>query len=284
MLVLRSVLYMPGSNQRALEKARDLNADAYIFDLEDAVGPASKNIARQNIIAALAQGGYRSTVVVRINALDTKWWQEDLHALKEGGFDALLLAKPNNASDVLRCIEEMSHVGLQDMPLWLMAETPECIANIESILAVSTQIKVLVMGTSDLAKELRLPHDPLRTGLQYALSRCINAARIAGIDVIDGVHGQLDDDEGFANICEQGRLLGFDGKSLIHPKQIDIANQCFSPSQTQLQQSREIVDAWREAEQQGSGIVVVNGKMVEALHVHEAQRLLAIADAIAIKK
>lgn len=284
MQVLRSVLYMPGSNQRALEKARELAADAFIFDLEDAVGPAHKQLARENIVAALSLGGYSAPVVVRINAMDTLWWKEDIAALKDGGFDALLLAKPNTAADVHHCLEALADAGLDNMPLWLMAETPQCIANIESILSASKRIQTLVMGTSDLAKELRLPSDPQRTGLQYALGRCINAARMAGVDIIDGVYGQLDDDEGYTIVCEQGRLLGFDGKSLVHPKQIEFANRCFAPSPELLQQSRAIVDAWHAAQASGTGIVVVNGKMVEALHVQEAQRVLAIAEKIANKK
>jgi len=283
MQVLRSVLYMPGSNQRALEKARSLEADAFIFDLEDAVAPASKQIARDNIVAALIEGGYKSPIVIRINAIDTQWWRDDLAALRHVEFQGLLLAKPNNVDDVMVCLDAMDELGFVDMPLWLMAETPVCIANIESILTCSPRIKVLVMGTSDLAKELRLPADPERRGLQYALGRCVNAARLAGVDIIDGVHGQLDDEQGYAEACEQGRLLGFDGKSIVHPKQITIANRCFAPTQAQQEQSQAIVSAWHDAEENGAGIVVVNGKMVEALHVQEAQRIIAMAEIIAGK-
>lgn len=275
MNVLRSVLYMPGSNSRALEKARVLTADAFIFDIEDAVAPASKAIARQNILTALRQGGYSGQVIVRINAIDTPWWKDDLKGLTDLPIVAVLLAKPNTPDDIATCLQEMDANGMHDMPLWIMAESPKSIANIELLVTCSPRVSAVVMGTSDLAKELRLPTDPNRQGLQYALSRCVNAARMAGVDIIDGVFGQLDDEDGFVSQCMQGYQLGFDGKSLVHPKQIDACHRIFSPSEELLMQSANIVAAWQDADP-SSGIVVVDGKMVEELHVQEARRVLAI--------
>lgn len=281
MQVLRSVLYMPGSNARALEKARTLAADAVIFDLEDAVAPSAKVDARNNVVEAIRQGGYNNRVVVRINGLDTPWWRDDIEALAGLSFSGVLLPKPNSPEDVLTCVEALDAVGLPEiLPIWLMAETPCCIADAEAIFGAHPRVKVIVMGTSDLGKDLRLPHDPDRQGLQYALGRCLNAARMHGLDIIDGVFGDLHDDEGFARQCEQGRQLGFDGKSLIHPNQITEANACFAPTPLQLEQAADVVEAWREAEQQGTGIVVVNGRMIEALHVQQALRVLAMADFI----
>ena len=281
MQVLRSVLYMPGSNARALEKARDLPADAAIFDLEDAVAPTAKQQARDNVVAAIGQGGYSNRIIVRINGLDTPWWQDDIKAMVGLSFSGLLLPKPNSPEDVLAFVDAVETAGLpDDLPLWLMAETPVCIANAEVIFGAHPRVKVVVMGTSDLGKDLRLPHDPSRLGLQYALGKCLNAARLAGVDIIDGVFGDLNDDEGFAAQCEQGRFLGFDGKTLIHPRQIDEANACFAPSPQQLAESEAIVEAWRATEKDNTGIVVVNGRMVEALHVQQALRVLAVADFI----
>lgn len=281
MQVLRSVLYMPGSNARALDKARTLDADAVIFDLEDAVAPSAKAQARDNVRTAISIGGYKNRVIVRINGLDTPWWREDIEALADLSFSGILLPKPNSVEDVLTCVDAITSVGLPDiLPLWLMAETTECIANAEAIFAAHSRVKVVVMGTSDLSKELRLPHDPDRLGLQYALGRCLNAARMCGLEIIDGVFGDLHDEEGFARQCDQGRALGFDGKSLIHPKQIGEANACFAPTPQQLEDSAAIVEAWRAAEHEGTGIVVVNGRMIEALHVQQALRVLAMADFI----
>lgn len=281
MQVLRSVLYMPGSNSRALDKARHLNADAFIFDLEDAVAPSAKAEARDNILAALTEGGYLSQVVVRVNGLETSWWRDDLTSLVGLSCDAVLLPKPNSAEDVITFIEAMDELGLpKDLPVWLMAETPACIANAEAIFGAHARVSVVVMGTSDLGKELRLPLDVTRLGLQYALGRCLNAARLHGLDIVDGVFGDLQDELGFVEQCEQGRLLGFDGKSLIHPKQIDPANACFSPTETQIAESEAIVSAWKAAENDGAGIVVVNNRMIEELHVQQAKRVIAMADYI----
>lgn len=281
MQVLRSVLYMPGSNARALEKARELPADAVIFDLEDAVAPTAKEQARSNVVAAIQQGGYSNRVIVRINGLDTPWWQDDIKAMAGLSFSGLLLPKPNAPEDVITFADAVETAGLPDnLPLWLMAETPACIADAEAIFTAHPRVTVVVMGTSDLAKDLRLPNDSSRFGLQYALGKCLNAARLAGVDIIDGVFGDLNDEDGFADQCGQGRLLGFDGKSLIHPKQIDEANACFAPTPQQLVESEAIVEAWRDAEKNNAGIVVVNGRMIEALHVQQALRVLAMADFI----
>lgn len=282
MRLRRSVLYMPGSNARALEKARSLAADALILDLEDAVAPAAKQQGRDNIAAALAQGGYGyREVVVRINGLDTPWWQADLASLAGLSCDAVLIPKVNNADDVLKAEQAMREAGLSDaVEMWLMAETPACIVNIDSIVMASSRVSVIVMGTSDLGKELRVNGAQDRIGFAYVLGRCVVAARMAGLDIIDGVYGELNDDEGFVAACEQGVALGFDGKSLVHPKQLAPCNDLFAPASADLQKARDIIAAWDAADEQ-SGIVVVDGKMIEELHVVQARRAVAFAEALA---
>jgi len=279
----RSVLYMPGSNQRALDKARQLPVDAIIMDLEDAVAPDAKEAARANVIAAVAAGGYgHREIVIRINGYGTPWWKDDLVAVATSGADAMLAPKIGGA-DLLSKLGDLLAINgaPNDMQLWTMAETPEAILKINSIANADPRLQVLVVGTSDLARELRIPPDPERIGLLPALTTCILAARAHGLDILDGVFGDLADADGFAAVCEQGRKLGFDGKTLIHPGQIEVANRVFGVSADDVATASKVIEAWETAAAQGSGIAVVNGRMIENLHAEEARRVLALNAAIA---
>jgi len=278
----RSALFMPGSNQRALAKARTLKADAVILDLEDAVAPDAKDEARRLIVAALAEGGYgpRETVV-RVNGYGTEWWDADMKAACTSGADAMLVPKVDSADQVSKFGDLMAINGApESMQLWIMAETPLSIRNIDAIAGSDPRLRVLVMGTSDLSAALRLPPDPGRTGLQLALGTCVLAARAHGLDILDGVFGDLTDAEGFARSCEQGKKLGFDGKTLIHPGQIDAANEVFGVSDADAAHAAAVVRAWEEAARQGRGIAVLDGQMIENLHAEAAQRVLALAKAV----
>ncbi len=281
----RSVLYMPGANTRALEKARSLDADVLILDLEDAVAPSQKVQARQHILDALAEGGYgHRELVVRVNGFDTPWGREEIAAFAHAPISALCLPKVESAAEVQAVVQLLvQEQAPETLKLWAMAETPRGVLAIDEIAGSHSRLEAIVMGTSDLAKELRVPHTPDRLGLQASLSQCVLAARAHGLDVLDGVHLNLDDEAGFVQACEQGVELGFDGKTLIHPKQIAAANQTFGPSEQQLVQAKKIHQAWVEAETQGLGVVVVDGRLVESLHVDEALRILAIGDALAAR-
>ncbi|WP_372878202.1 HpcH/HpaI aldolase/citrate lyase family protein [Spongiibacter marinus] len=281
----RSVLYMPGANTRALEKARSLDADVLILDLEDAVAPSQKVQARQHILDALAEGGYgHRELVVRVNGFDTPWGREEIAAFAHAPISALCLPKVESAAEVQAVVQLLvQEQAPETLRLWAMAETPRGVLAIDEIAGSHSRLEAIVMGTSDLAKELRVPHTPDRLGLQASLSQCVLAARAHGLDVLDGVHLNLDDEAGFEQACEQGVQLGFDGKTLIHPKQIAAANEAFGPSEQQLAQAKKIHQAWVEAEAQGLGVVVVDGRLVESLHVDEALRILAIGDALAAR-
>ena len=278
----RSVLYMPCANSRALEKARGLSADALIFDLEDAVAPDAKKTARNNLLAALEQGEYGCReLVVRVNAQATPWGVDDLNAIASVNIDALLLPKVEGVSDIDQAVSLLKDAGASDqLPVWAMIETPLGVLNARQI-ASHPRIQVLVMGTNDLSKELRVPQTQDRAGFITALSMTVLAARAYGKDVIDGVYIDLENEEGFYAACQQGKVLGFDGKSLIHPKQLAIANELFSPSEKELEQAKNIIDAWSKAKTEGKGVVLVAGKLVEELHVIEAQRLLDMSLLIA---
>ena len=279
-----SVLYMPGINARALEKARGLEADAFIFDLEDAVAPDQKEAARQQVLDALNEGGYQPReVIVRVNGLETPWSAEDiaaLAALPEGRFNGLLLPKTESSHQVTQVLDTIDAHGGHHLALWLMIETPWGLLRIEEIATASERIACLVMGTSDLANELRVPHTPQRIGFLYALSRCVLVARATGCDILDGVYLSLNDTEGFKQACRQGRELGFDGKTLIHPQQLAAANAIFTPSTVEVHHAKNVVSAWEGALAQGQGVVVVNGKLVENLHYAEALRTLHTSEAI----
>jgi citrate lyase subunit beta / citryl-CoA lyase len=279
----RSVLYMPGSNARALEKARDLPADALILDLEDAVAPDAKDAAREQVCAAVQTGGYGAReVVVRVNGLATPWGHADLTAAAQAGADAVLLPKVESADAVRQALAVLDAAGAPaGLGLWCMMETPRAMLDAAAIAGASPRLGALVMGTSDLAKELQASHTPLRLPLLTALGLCLLAARACGLAILDGVHLDLQDDEGFAAACRQGRELGFDGKTLIHPRQIEPANQAFAPDAAEVAQARRIIAAHEAAARAGKGVVVVDGRLIEALHVAEAERQVALADAIA---
>lgn len=279
----RSVLYMPGSNARALEKGRSLPADGLILDLEDAVAPDAKASARDTVRAALdAKGDYgRRELVVRVNGLDTPWGHQDLVSMAQAGADAVLLPKVESADGVRRAAAVLELAGAPPgLPLWCMIETPRGVLRAAEI-ADLPAVTCLVMGTSDLAKDLHAEHVPGREPLLPALGTCVLAARAAGIAILDGVHLDLGDDAGLVAVCAQGRALGFDGKTLIHPKQIEAANAAFGPSAEAVERARTIVAAFEAAVADGKGVVVVDGKLVESLHVIEARRRLALADMIA---
>jgi len=279
----RSVLYMPGSNARALDKARTLAADGLIFDLEDAVAPDAKAAAREQVGAALQAGGYggRETVI-RVNALATPWGHADLAAAAQAGADAVLIPKVESADAVRQALAVLDEAGAPaDLPLWCMMETPRAMLHAEAIAAAHPRVACLVMGTSDLAKDLHAAHTPERLPMITALGLCLLAARACGVAILDGVHLDLEDDAGFAASCRQGAELGFDGKTLIHPKQIGPANQAFAPDAEALTRARRIIEAHEQAARAGQGVVVVDGRLVENLHVAEARRLVQLAEAIA---
>ena len=278
----RSILYMPGANARALEKARTLPADGLILDMEDAVSPDSKELARQQIVESVTQGGYGSReIIVRVNGLNTAWGHDDVKAVAKIGADAILFPKVESPDEVLAAVEALAKAGAPaDLPVWIMAETPRGILRIDAITGASTRLTAIVMGTSDLAKEMRVRHTPGRIGFIAALSMCVMAARAHGQDIVDGVYLDLNDDAGFRAACEQGRDLGFDGKTLIHPKQLAVANEVFAPAEKDVENAGTIIEAWEQARREGKGVAVVNGKLVENLHVEEARRALAVAEAI----
>jgi len=281
----RSVLFMPASNARALEKARTLPADALVFDLEDAVAPDAKPQARRMAVAAARGGGYAPReVVIRVNALDTPWGRDDLAAAAESGADAVLLPKVESAAVVHAAVGALDAAGgPADLPLWCMLETPRGILRAEAIAAAGPRVAALVMGTSDLTKDLRARHTPDRLPLTTSLGLCVLAARAHGLAALDGVHLDLDDEAGFLAACRQAAAMGFDGKTLIHPRTIAAANDAFSPSPDEVARARRIIDAHADAVARGQGVVVVDGRLVENLHVEDAHRLAALAAAIAAR-
>jgi len=272
----RSVLYIPGSKERALDKARDLPTDAIIFDLEDAVAPDAKAGARATLVAALREGGYGKRIkIVRINALTTAWGLEDARALREAGADAMLLPKVNAASDVDNLVDVIG----SGLPIWTMMETPVSVFNAREI-AAHAQVAGLVAGTNDLTKDLGCRVRTDRLPLMAALQMIVMAARAARIVAIDGVYNRFHDGDGLKTECEQGRDLGFDGKTLIHPSQIEIANTAFAPTNSEIDLAERLIAAYKESRASGQGIAVVDGQIVENLHVVAAQRVLARAQAI----
>ena len=275
----RSVLYVPAINERALAKARTLPVDALIIDLEDSVAPDQKTVARANLFRSLRGGDFSSAeLVVRINALDTPWGKDDLAAVAELPLQGVLLPKIETRRQVLTTIDVLALLKANpDLPLWLMAETPRGVTQLADIAAASHHVKVIVMGTADLSKATRIPETDDRVGLLYALSHCVMIARALGLDVLDGVFGNLEDESGFRAACDQGRALGFDGKTLIHPRQIDYANEAFGVSDAELAHARRVVAAWEEARSQGLGVAVLDGQLIERLHVDEAERTVALA-------
>jgi len=273
----RSVLYIPGSKDRALEKARGLPVDAIIFDLEDAVAPDAKEGARDTLKAALAEGGYGNRAkIVRINGLDSQWGKGDVEALRDAEADAFLLPKVNTAADVQALVDLLGN----DTPIWAMIETPLGVLNALEI-AAHPQLQGFVAGTNDLAKELNCRFRADRLPMQMALQTMLLAARAHGVVAVDGVYNQFKDDEGLKAECEQGRDLGFDGKTLIHPAQVAVTNAAFAPSEAEIDLAQRQIAAFEESEAAGQGVAVVDGKIVENLHVETAKKTLAKAAAIA---
>jgi citrate lyase subunit beta / citryl-CoA lyase len=282
----RSALYMPGSNQRALEKARDLRADAYIFDLEDAVAPEQKENARTLVCAATSQRGYgQSELIIRVNALSSPWGHDDIIAAAAAKPDAILIPKVSTPGDIMLAAKHMRDAGAAELTqLWAMIETPQAILNIDSLVRTaadpSSRLSVLVMGTNDLAKDTRARLVKGRQPMLAWLSLCVAAARAYGVDIIDGVYGDISDNVGLGQECEQGRDLGMDGKSLIHPAQIDICNKIFSPDQHEIAWAKKIIAAFDLAENAGKGAISLDGRMVERLHADMARRTLTLQQAI----
>jgi citrate lyase subunit beta/citryl-CoA lyase len=284
----RSLLYVPGANARALEKARTLPADGLILDLEDAVTPEAKPAARERVVAAVRAGGWGPReVLVRANAPDTPWGAEDLVAIADSGADGIVLSKVERPETVREAGAALSAAGAPDsLTLWCMIETPLGVLNAAAIAGATPRlaggrVTGLILGTSDLAKDLRAAHEPGRQPLLTALGLCLLAGRAYGLTVIDGVHLDLEDEAGFAESCRQGAALGFDGKSLIHPRTIAAANAAFAPSAEAVENAHRVIAAHAAARAAGLGITVVDGRLVEALHVSEAERLVALDRAIA---
>lgn len=282
----RSVLYMPGSNARALEKAKEIPADALILDLEDAVAPDAKEEARQQVCDAVKGGGYgKREIAIRVNALDTAWGKDDIAAAVAAGPDAILVPKINTPDDVTLAESQMAASGAPvTMQLWCMIETPLAMLNIKEIAAkteTSLRMNVWVMGTNDIAKELRCQHTPERMPMMTSLGLAMLAARAYGLVILDGVYNDIKDEKGFLAVCEQGRDLGMDGKTLIHPSQVGPCNKVFSPDSETVEFSRKVIEAFDQPENQGKGVLKVDGKMVEILHAEIARRVVNVADQIA---
>ncbi|MDB5660228.1 MAG: citrate -lyase [Cypionkella sp.] len=272
----RSVLYIPGSNARALEKARGLPVDAIIFDLEDAVAPDEKSAARTVLAQALAEGGYGNRArIVRINGLDTPWGVEDLAVFgMHQGVEAVLVPKVNRAADL------DAVAAVTDKPLWAMMETALGMLNAAEI-AAHPKLSGMVMGTNDLAKELGARHRPDRLAMQTGLGLCVLAAKAYGLVIVDGVYNAFKDEAGQLAECAQGRDMGFDGKTLIHPAQVAIANDAFAPSEAEIELAHRHIAAFEAAKAAGQGVAVVDGKIVENLHIVTAQAVLGKAQMIA---
>jgi citrate lyase subunit beta/citryl-CoA lyase len=282
----RSVLYMPGSNARALEKARTLAADGIILDLEDSVAPEAKEAARAQVTEAVKAGGFGTReVFIRINGVDTPWHADDLEAAAHAAPDAILVPKVSSP-DTLELVGRRlldTHIDLKTR-IWAMIETPLAIFNVLSIAAQArdseSRLAGFIMGTNDLAKDTRARLVPDRAPMLVWLSMCVAAARIHGIDILDGVYNDIGNAEGFAHECAQGVELGFDGKTLIHPSQLDVCNKAFSPAPEEVAEARKVIAAFDLPENKAKGVVSIDGRMVERLHADMARRTVAIAEAI----
>jgi citrate lyase subunit beta / citryl-CoA lyase len=283
----RSVLYMPGANARALEKARSLPADGIIIDLEDAVAPEAKDAAREQVRAAVRQGGFgRREVVIRVNGPDTPWGEDDIAAAADAGADAILIPKVSEAETLTALGHRLRRIGAPDtLRVWAMVETPLAILNCEALASVArdgiARLDCLVMGTNDIAKETRARQVPGRWPILPYLAKAVAAARAHGLDILDGVYNTLGDEAGFRAECEQGRDLGFDGKTLIHPNQLAIANEVFGPTTEELMEARALIAAFERPENSGKGVIAFQGRMAERMHADMARRTVALAEAIA---
>ena len=278
----RSVLYMPAANERALDKARTIPADALILDLEDAVAPDAKDAARSNACAAAASGDYGNReITIRCNALATPWGADDLAAAATSGAQAVVIPKIESVDELNAVVTHLDAAGAPaDLGVWAMVETPTAIADIRSI-AAHPRLPVLVMGTNDLLKELRAEAGATRDALVPHLAAALLGAREAGTVILDGVYNDVRDPDGFLAEAEQGRRLGFDGKTLIHPSQVDPANDTWAPSAEAVDHAERVIAAFEAAEAEGRGVITVDGRMIENLHVDNARRVLATARAIA---
>lgn len=278
----RSALYLPGNKDRALEKAKFLPADVLIFDLEDAVGPDAKAESRTRVCSAVASAGYRPReVVVRINGAGTDWHEDDLTAVAASAADAVLVPKVETGHEVEALANTLDRLGApRSLQLWAMIETPRAILRAEEIASASERLTVLVVGTNDLVNDLHGRHVPGRAPVAPALSWAVLGARAAGKSILDGVYNAIDDEAGFRAEATQGREMGFDGKTLIHPGQVGPANELFGPSEKELADARRIVSAYQEAQAAGASVITVDGRMIESLHVRDAQRILGLADLI----
>ena len=283
----RSVLYMPGSNARALEKAKTLAADALILDLEDAVAPDAKEMAREQVTAAVKAGGFgRREVIIRVNGAATPWGEADLAAAAKAGPDAILIPKASTPGDIMLAAKVLRNSGAPDRTrIWAMMETPVALLNADSVVRTAmdpnSRLAVLVMGTNDIAKETRARLTPGRPSMLAYLSICVAAARAYGAEIIDGVYNDFSDEAGFRAECEQGRDLGMDGKTLIHPNQVAICNEVFAPAEAEIAFARKIIATFDLPENAVKGALQIDGKMVERLHADMARRTVAIAEAIA---
>jgi len=275
----RSVLYMPGSNARALDKARSLPADALILDLEDAVAPDAKETARAQVCEAVKAKIFgKREVIIRINALSSEWGEHDLTAATAANPDAVLVPKVSSPRDIHRVEHRLADTQIA---IWAMVETPPAILNIAALAAAGGKLSCLVMGTNDLIKEIRGVHTPDRLNLAAALGLSVIAGRANGLCVIDGVYNDIEDANGFAAACAQGRSFGFDGKTLIHPSQIEPCNAVFAPSPAEVDAAKKIIAAFALPENSGKGAIKLDGRMVELLHAETAKHIVALADAIA---
>ena len=283
----RSVLYMPGANERALEKAKTLPADSLILDLEDSVAPEAKAAARANVCAAVKAGGYgRRELVIRTNAIETAWGMDDLRAAVSVAPDAILVPKVSQPGDVVTAAKVLGAIGAEPRTrLWAMMETPSSVLNVREIAALgadpANRLACLVMGTNDLLKESRARALHNRIAVVPWLAMAIVAARAYGLDVLDGVYNDFRDEVGFREECENGRTLGMDGKTLIHPSQVAPCNEVFSPTEEEVAWARAIIAAFAEPQNAAKGVITVEGRMVERLHLVQAKRTVSIAEAIA---
>jgi len=280
----RSVLYMPSSNARALAKAKTIAADAIIFDLEDAVAPDAKELARTQACDAVRSGEYGGReLTIRCNGLDTPWGEADLRAAATAGPAAVVIPKVSGAAHLAEVVAVLDDAGApSELTVWAMVETPTAILDVRDI-AGFDRVSVLVMGTNDLAKELRAALVPGRAPLVPHLATALLAAREAGVVVLDGVYNDVKDLEGFEAECRQGAQMGFDGKTLIHPTQVEIANRVWAPDEAEVEHAQRVIEAFEQAEREGKGVVTVDGRMIENLHVDNARRTLATAEAIAAR-
>lgn len=278
----RSALYLPGNNSRALEKGKTLPADVLIFDLEDAVGPDAKADSRARVCDAVSSENYQPReVVVRINGLETDWHEDDLAAVAASAADGVLVPKVETGEQVHALTAALDQLGAPEaLRLWVMIETPRAFLRAEEIASASDRLAAFVVGTNDLVNDLHALHVPGRAPALTALSLAVLGARAAGKAVLDGVFNDITDEDGFRAEARQGREMGFDGKTLIHPSQIAPANDQFGPSHKELADARKIVAAYEQARAAGNSVITVDGRMIESLHVRDAQRILALAELI----